>query len=141
MKRLILLAAFVFALPAHGSTEVLYLGHHPSGGCRWVFRKDAAQFIEFGERKLYSPDVEENVWLVHKKNKYILATHCSRDPRHKSWEQELADVQEIKGKSVIYIPKQKMVDGSTFGGDYWCVLPKQWISRVAHCTKEGWVKR
>ena len=67
MKRLILLAAFVFALPAHGSTEVIYLGHHPSGGCRWVFRKDAAQFIEFAERKRFSPDVVENVLLVHKK--------------------------------------------------------------------------
>ena len=73
----------------------------------------------------------------------MVGSYCSRDDRHKAWEQELAGVQEIKGKSVIYIPKQKMVDGASILGGYFCTYPEEstlskW--RVVRCTKEGWVK-
>ena len=126
MKRLILLAAFVFALPAHGQTRWNYFPYLPTGGCNQVFR------------------TEGKGWLANKKVKYKFGVYCSRDDRHKAWEQELAGVQEIKGKSVIYIPKQKMVDGSTFGGGYFCTYPenntwRKW-GATTQCTKEGWGK-
>lgn len=108
-------------------TESAYIATHPTGGCNAILMRAANRFQR------------QDAGTV---KKYLFSRWCAfRDPGFKPWEQEFSGVQEVQGSDVIYIPAQKMIDGRTFPGNYWCshaiVDVRKW--RAGKCTKNGWV--
>ena len=103
--------------------ETSYISSHPWGGCNAIIRKE----IRRG--------------LGQKIVRYVFRRSCGRHP-FKYWEQEFANVQETDGHNAIYIPKQEMIDGRVFPGNYWCIPPsaeffRTW--RIGYCTKDGFI--
>ena len=124
------LGALVFSAPAIAESirlikEDVYIHSHPSGGPNTILRRQ-----DIGTPAKPTPKSEPE---------YIRSSSGGRAGRA-AWEQQLNNVQEVKGYEVIYIPEQKLINGGVFPGNYWCLVPEHHLFRkfrFGSCTKDG----
>ena len=102
--------------------ESPYIGGHPTSTCNYI------------ARRLYvAPKYRQN---------FVFVRGCG-GRGGLPWEQELSGVSVLAGGDVLHVPRQVLIDGRSFPGEYWCKyspiiqkeLPKY---RSASCAKTGW---
>ena len=102
-------------------TQSEYIGGHPGSTCNYIAKRD------------YSAPLGRPV-------AFVFVRGCGRGM---PWEQELSGVSVLAGGGVLHVPRQVLVDGRSFPGEYWCryssVVQKTLsMYRSASCVKTGW---
>ncbi len=104
-----------------------YLANHPWGGITAILRREIMG--SSGKTATGSKYVE-----------YIYQRAGGGGRFGATWSQVFENVKEVRGINTIYIPEQKLVNGGTFPGNYWCrIVDRKLFSKWAfgQCTETG----
>ena len=100
-------------------SQASYIGGHPTSTCNYIAK---CLYFSPGCRKVF-----------------VFVRGCGK----LTWEQELSDVSVLDGGDVLHVPRQVLIDGRSFPGEYWCryspgVQKMLSMYRSASCVKAGW---
>ncbi len=103
-------------------SQTSYIGGHPTSTCNYI------------AKRLYPSPEYRKV--------FVFVRGCG-GRGGLPWEQELSGVSVLGRGDVLHVPRQVLIDGRSFPGEYWCkyspgVQKTLSMYRSASCVKAGW---